>query len=328
MGNPRISIAMCTYNGAKFVREQLDSIAAQTYSPYELVVCDDASGDDTVALLKGHVASAPYKAHLYENKTNLGTVANFEKAIRLCQGDIIALADQDDVWHPDKLRRLMLALASTPDAGFAFSDGEAVDENLRPLGYTLWKSATFTSAERNMIERGKLFDVLLRHNVVTGATMAFRSTFKELVLPIPRADGIIHDAWTALLIAAVANAIFINEPLIKYRQHPGQQIGVAPQSNLSISERLAKERQAQRAVYAEALNQLKLAEQRLVARKDAFHRKGSIEKLRGQVAHWQARSAMPRNRLRRLPVVLRELIMLRYYRHSHGLHSAARDILL
>src|SRR6266567_6944512 len=110
MSKSRISVAMCTYNGARFLREQLESIAAQSRLPDELVVCDDGSTDETVETIKAFVGRAPFAVRLEINSKNLGSTKNFEKAIGLCEGEIIALADQDDVWKPQKLAVLEATL--------------------------------------------------------------------------------------------------------------------------------------------------------------------------------------------------------------------------
>ena len=113
---------MCTYNGAEFLQAQLESILAQTRPPDEIVVCDDGSTDDTEAVLKRFSGLV-----LHLNKQNLGSVKNFEQAIGLCTGDIIALSDQDDVWREDKLHSIEQAFRKTPTAGLVFSDAEIVD---------------------------------------------------------------------------------------------------------------------------------------------------------------------------------------------------------
>ena len=100
---PRISIAMATYNGSKYLREQLDSLAAQTLPPCELVVTDDGSTDDTLGILDRFRRRAPFPVHLHRNEQRLGYRDNFLKAAQLCSGELIAFCDQDDVWMPDKL---------------------------------------------------------------------------------------------------------------------------------------------------------------------------------------------------------------------------------
>src|ERR687885_1327551 len=99
----KVSVAMCTYNGAAFLREQLQSLAAQARTPDELVVCDDASADATVRVVREFAAAAPFPVRLTVNERNLGSTKNFERAISLCAGDLVALSDQDDLWLPAKL---------------------------------------------------------------------------------------------------------------------------------------------------------------------------------------------------------------------------------
>src|SRR5690625_4797540 len=98
-----LSVALCTCNSTRYLREQLDSIATQTRAPDELVIYDDASSDDTLIMVKHFARDAPFPVTIQCNEKNLGPTANFQLAIESCQGDLIALCDHDDVWHPDKL---------------------------------------------------------------------------------------------------------------------------------------------------------------------------------------------------------------------------------
>src|SRR5437588_7313199 len=105
MSDERISIAMCTYNGARFLREQLDSFAAQSRLPDEVVICDDGSTDGTADIVRTFASGAPFPVHFHVNEPRLGITRNFERAAGLCTGSIIFFSDQDDVWLPDKLDR-------------------------------------------------------------------------------------------------------------------------------------------------------------------------------------------------------------------------------
>ena len=219
---------MCTYNGAAYLPEQLDSLAAQTRPPNELVVCDDASDDDrTREIVKAFARRAKFRVRLYINHETLGSIKNFDRAIRHCHGNIILLCDQDDVWKANKLARIEEAFLSVPDVGLVFTDAEIVSENLERIAGSLWESASFPGESQELIKQSNFFQALLRGNVVTGATLAFRSTLRRLVLPIPDGTILQHDAWIALIVSAVAPVFFLTEPLIKYRQHAGQQIGVS-----------------------------------------------------------------------------------------------------
>src|SRR6266849_8380108 len=141
MSRQYVSVALCTYNGARYLTPQLASILSQTLSPDELVICDDGSEDGTLDLLRAFSQTARFAVRIFENQhARLGSTKNFEKAIELCTGDLIALADQDDVWRPHKLDHLCRSLGENPSAGYAFSDAELVSATGRGLGQTLWNS--------------------------------------------------------------------------------------------------------------------------------------------------------------------------------------------
>ena len=221
----RISVAICTYNGAEFLPAQLQSIITQSRPPDEIVICDDRSSDDTQKLLAQFASESSVPIKLQINDQNLGSVKNFERAISLCTGDVIALSDQDDVWRNDKLHLFENVLNDSPSAGLVFSDAAIVDENLTPLNRRMWDEVGFDAHKRKLVRTGRALEVLITGWTVTGATMAFRSSFVKLSLPIPDEIAMIHDGWIALTIAAVADVVALDEPLIQYRQHAQQQIG-------------------------------------------------------------------------------------------------------
>jgi hypothetical protein len=122
--------------------------------------------------------------------------------------------------------------------GFVSSDAEVVDDDLRPLGERLWNSLGFDETRRHKLKTGRRMEVLLPGWTVTGATMAFRSTFLPLVVPIPNHLAVIHDGWIAAVVGAVANVAFIEEPLVLYRQHPQQQIGAPNLATLTQTKKV------------------------------------------------------------------------------------------
>ena len=317
----KLSVAMCTYNGARYVREQLDSIASQTRLPDQLVVCDDASTDETVEHLHEFAQRAPFTVQVIKNEKNLGSTRNFDHAIDFCEGDFIAFADQDDVWLPPKLEKLEERLIN--GSALAFTNGEIVDSSLHSMGASLWEAARFSDRDRKQFSSGGAFEVLMTHNVVTGAAMAFRAEFKRLIQPIP--DGLVHqgvpvlhDWWAALLIAAVADLSFVDQRLFNYRQHEHQQLGVKPISNMTNS-RLS--------LFKTQLSYVYALRERLETQTFFEVRPGVLEGLRDQIVHLESRIGMPRARARRLAPVARELFSRRYHRYSNGLYSAARDML-
>jgi glycosyltransferase involved in cell wall biosynthesis len=220
MSDPLISVAMCTYNGARYVREQLESIVRQTAAPDEVVICDDASTDRTAQIVETFLAHSAVRVRLIRNTGTLGCTGNFQRAIRLCRGDIIVLADQDDIWKPEKVARIAETFASNPGAGYAFSDADMVNEQGEHLGFSLWQTLGF---EAPHFIACRQLEMLLKRNLVTGAAMAFRSSLGRILLPIPAAWS--HDYWIALLGSIFGCGVPISERLFWYRRHFGQQLG-------------------------------------------------------------------------------------------------------
>jgi glycosyltransferase involved in cell wall biosynthesis len=320
MASLSLSVALCTYNGSRFLSQQLQSIASQSRPPDELIICDDRSSDTTVAIIKSFVLEAPFPVRLEVNPANLGSTKNFELAISRCRGDVIALSDQDDIWQRDKLAQIERVLLHFPSVGAVFSDADVVDEQLTPLGYTLWDRYGFTKTRRRHLVAGRAFQVLLDQNAVTGATLAFRSWLKEWVIPIP--DCCMHDAWIAAVTAAISDMSVVEEPLIQYRQHAQNQVGGRKPP---LPEFLRAVFRDNTAFYQDYLDQLKLLRERL-ADCPKLKRSDDLSLLDSRILHFEARARMPAQRLKRLPLVLRELWTMRYFRHSNGSISLGKDL--
>lgn len=223
----RVSVALCTHNGARFIEAQLRGILTQSRLPDEIVLSDDASTDDTVAVARAVVDSfalASLDLVVLRNAEALGVTANFEAAIRRCTGDLIALCDQDDVWHPDRLARVLDAFASRPELDFVFTDARLVDEDGADLDHRLFDVLEVTEHDLAALHRGDGFSVFIRRNIATGATVMFRRRLLEIALPFP--NGWVHDEWLAILAATIGQLDAVESPLIDYRQHASNQIGV------------------------------------------------------------------------------------------------------
>jgi glycosyltransferase involved in cell wall biosynthesis len=323
MTKPALSIAMCTCNGEAHLEEQLGSIAAQKRLPDELIVCDDASTDGTLRLLETFAGNSPFPVRIHSNAANVGSNKNFEKAILLCAGDIVALADQDDFWFPEKLEKIMDAFAGNPSAGIVFSDAMLVDERLEPLGITLWDRVGFTQERKKRFDSGNAWKVLLEKNMVTGATMAFRKRHADLFVPFP--SSWIHDAWIAFVISLYADVMHIDEPLIRYRQHPGQQIGAREKADLTMRAVLGDNAVS----YANEFRHYSHGRQRLKKLRGTVPDYDAKAKaVRDKVVYYYVRSRLPKEKHKRIVPVAANLCSLRYYRYSNGLLSAAKDLFL
>jgi glycosyltransferase involved in cell wall biosynthesis len=324
MNEQPLSVAMCTYNGARFLPEQLESIAAQTRLPGELVVCDDRSTDESVEIVRNFARHAPFPVQLEINEENLGSTKNFEKAIELCQGEIIVLADQDDVWCPQKLSCIAGVLEHDDRIGAVFSDAELIDADSRLLAGTLWSSFLFSSSEQKKFERRQGLKVLLKHATVTGATMAFRSKFRDLTLPIPSTQ--VHDHWIALLIASVSQLAPVRIPLVRYRRHQGQQIGPGTDS---LWQMIRFARDAGRHEYFGEAERFSEICERLRDRSEIFRpHPNALRLIRQKIRHREARGRLPSSKLLRLPLLIREIATYRYWRYSNGIGSVAKDLLV
>lgn len=209
-----ISIAMCTYNGEKYLREQLDSLLRQTHTNIEIIVVDDGSNDFTIEILNDYQIR-DNRIKVFQNEHNLGFVQNFSKAISLCSGDYIALADQDDIWKLNKLEKF---IAEIGDNILIYSDAILMDEYGSPLNQHLIRP------ENNLIS-GSPNKAFFFSNCVSGNTLMFKKDLLPYLLPIPNVSY--HDIWIAFVASSIGTINFTEEPLTYYRRHD-EQITVHP----------------------------------------------------------------------------------------------------
>lgn len=318
MTSPRISIALCTYNGAAYLEEQLSSFSAQTLTPFELVICDDLSTDNTADIVANFARRVQFPVHFHVNETRLGSTLNFGRAIDLCRGDIIALSDQDDVWREDKLM-LLAGMLAIPGVVAAFSDAEVTDANLAPLGYTMWQRLSFKEREQSCMLNGHALNVLLKRYVVMGATLAFHADLRSLILPIPRDWH--HDAWIVLIAASLGKFGLSAEALIKYRQHSRNQIGGRKSSLLrSLMNSLDVDRDGY-------LSGEVARWQALLNRVDGLT-EGSHHPIEEKISHLKRRIGLPKRRAQRILGVIRETRCGGYRRYARNWGSIALDLLI
>lgn len=315
--NELISIAMCTFNGAPFLQEQLNSISVQTHLPTEIVIFDDGSDDGTIEVIQNFMKNSPFQVIFHMNEKNIGTTKNFENAIGCCTGDIIVLADQDDVWDKKKISRIKQTFLEHPEILCAFSNADVTDSTLHPLGYDLWNVVGFTANEREKIKTGSSFSVLLRHNVVTGATMAFRSSLRDTILPIP--IELVHDEWIALVASALGKLVAIDLPLVKYRQHASNQIGAIKKTFLNKANAIDK-----RNIDREILKLIKL-KIRLQNSNFTNNNQLVLEKIKRKILHLTVRVDLRENLCKGFFPGLFELLLMRYSYFSNGIKSFLAD---
>lgn len=328
------AVALCTYNGERFLRIQLDSILAGDTLPTEIVIADDGSTDSTLQVVEAWAPRARELGIRVEviAGTNVGVTANFARAIGATSSDIVVLSDQDDAWHPPRLHKALEAFQGDDTLLLHHGNARLVDQNGDELGLTLFDGLAVSEAEVSGINGGGAFDVYLRRNVATGATVAFRRALFARAAPLP--EGWLHDEWLAIIAAATGTVRVTEQTLIDYRQHGSNVVGVeeptlaykvrrmlatSPERNVQLAERarvLAERLASMPAVTGAASGEAEGVPQAL---RDAARAKARFEGIR---------ATLPAARILRLPTVLRAARGGGYQRFaSQGLLDIARDLL-
>lgn len=321
----RVSVALCTHNGERYVGEQAGSILSQTRPVDEIVLSDDASTDRTVEIVEQAVAdhraehgSAPVLTVL-RNDPPLRVTKNFEQALLATTGDLVALSDQDDLWHPTRIATLAAIFEAKPDLLLLFSNARQVDADGSYLGHDLFEAMGMRAGERSLVESGRAYEQFLRRNLATGATTMLRRSLVDAAAPFP--DAWLHDEWLAVVAAALGGAALHDECLTDYRQHDGNQVGM---NKMTLRRRFGMFAQPR----TERNRRLYLRAEALAARIDGLdgvpeeYRASAHEKHRFE----QARQAYPEARWRRLVPILRQLSFGRYGRFGTGVKDAVRNL--
>ena len=209
---PLVSIVVATYNGERFLQEQLDSIVNQTYPNLEIVIVDDASKDGTVAILDQYAASF-VNIRVYKAEQNQGFIKNFQKGMLLCQGDYIALSDQDDIWLPEKISKLMDVRG---DHALIYCNSELIDAEGKRLGIKL-------TDLKNLLSFWTPLNYVVG-NTASGHAMVVKKDVIMQSMPLPLM--VTHDYWIGFISTFSSPLRFVDEVLVLYRQHDGNVVGV------------------------------------------------------------------------------------------------------
>ena len=223
--NPNISIVIATYNGSAYLREQLDSIAAQTVPAYEIIIQDDCSDDETVAIIQDYSSKLPIK--FFKNPENLGYIRNFESALSKAQGEYISLCDQDDLWKPEKLERLINNIGKK---SLVYADSLLIDSNGNSMGKTLSEKL------RNHFIEAPSPLCFVYDNCVSAHALLVRRSLVQHLFPFPK--HLYFDAWIAACAASHEGIGYIDEPLVEYRQHASNTLSVHRKPKRSVLEKL------------------------------------------------------------------------------------------
>lgn len=200
---PLVSIVVATYNGAKYIELQMDSLIAQTYPNTEIIVVDDRSTDNTFEILERYARQYPH-VHVYENEVNLGYIKNFEKGVTLSKGSYISFSDQDDVWVPEKTTELMAAIGDYP---MITSDSEIVNDQLEKR----WNHSDLKEIQdfNNPL-------VFATDNCVAGHALIMKKEIADAAIPFPDMP---HDLWLGFFTTLHGTIKYLDKPFVKWRQH-------------------------------------------------------------------------------------------------------------
>lgn len=226
MESKTIDILLATYNGEKYLKPQLDSILAQTYSNFRLIISDDLSSDNTRKILEEY-SKKDNRIVLYFQEKNLGVIKNFEFLLKKVEAEYYMFSDQDDIWKESKIEKSIKKIEETK-SDLVYSDLEVVDEDLRVIYKSYWK----LKGIYKKIKKYNNFESLYLNNFVTGCTILSKKKLIDIFLPLPNTSKyVLHDYWIPLIISQKGKISYIEEPLIKYRQHKNNKIGSKKRSD-------------------------------------------------------------------------------------------------
>ena len=212
-----VSIVLATYNGEKYLPDLLNSLISQTYSDFELLICDDVSSDNTYGILSDY-AARDTRIKLEQNVVNVGFKKNFENLCLKANGEFVALCDQDDIWMPNHLELLVNAIGNSD---LAIGNADLIDENGHDMHCTL---RDCDKIENYPSSKDDSFFLQLFRPHIQGAASLVKTSLIKKILPAP--DGIIfHDQWIGIMAAAENGVTYINESVLKYRQHSANNSG-------------------------------------------------------------------------------------------------------
>ncbi|PZP50925.1 MAG: hypothetical protein DI598_04455 [Pseudopedobacter saltans] len=207
---PKISVVISTFNGSKYVDSQIESIVNQLYTPFQIIISDDKSTDDTLIKLKLWQDKFPSLVEIYQQTENIGYNRNFEFCLKKVRGDYVAISDQDDIWHEDKLLQISQSIHDNPDFNVFHHDegiiGIIGEEEILPKNKTYWKPY-----------EGNGVNIVFLLNRLTGHKLIFESSLLKYILPFP--GKVIYDWWINVVVAVHGNTKYINKKLMDYRMH-------------------------------------------------------------------------------------------------------------
>lgn len=320
-----ISIALCTYNGERFLQEQLDSFTNQTQLPDEVVVGDDGSTDGTLKILENWAKTVPFPVRIQRNAENLGYAKNFEQTMLRCVGDVIFLSDQDDVWKPEKLEKMVKVFETRPDVGLVYCNADTMDQDGNDLKIIRSKTSLAHLLHDNAVFYSPF---ILKHSNPPGCCSAIRQNILRMVFPFKEGYPIGHDVYIYRLVPALTEVVTLRQPLIWYRFHGG---------NTSIKGNWQKKyqrlyRDARRhyrrcaGFYFLQGNKIQHFLEWIQSVPDSPYKRRLLRYVQGNQVHYPNRVRIQGNFFLFFPLFFWEILTLRYFERIQPFKSMAYDV--
>lgn len=318
----KVSIALCTYNGERFLQEQLDSIAAQIRLPDEVVVGDDGSTDSTLAILERWKAEMPFQVKILRNPENLGYSRNFENVVKHTSGDILFFCDQDDVWWPHKIKKVLEIFEQNPDTGVVFHNHQVIDADGNDLGLDELKIRWISNITLSL----RFFcPVDKEHPIVSGCCCAVRTKLLHQMIPFFTA----HDLTVYALGRALSHVVTLPEALMNFRYHS---------KNISLFHTVHEQKKYNQQFLHDSYKldvprfwgyyqDIQYFQQRVQAAPDSPTRRKMRRFLRFTISHLTNRSRVQRNAVLFFPIWIFEALCFRYFRRPQPFRAMFYDLL-
>lgn len=224
-GEEKVDVLIATYNGEKYIKEQIESILNQTYKNIQLIISDDCSTDKTREILKQYEQNNKIK--IFYQEKNLGYIKNFDFLLNQVESDLYMLSDQDDVWKPEKIEKSVEKLKKE-NLDLVFGDLEVVDKNLNTIYESFDK---YMKLDRKIKKCIGNYELQYLYNCITGCTILSKKEYLKKILPLPtNSKYMVHDYWIGLMISLNGKIGYIHEKYIKYRQHGNNQVGIGKET--------------------------------------------------------------------------------------------------
>ncbi|MBN1392851.1 MAG: glycosyltransferase family 2 protein [Sedimentisphaerales bacterium] len=248
MHKQSVDILLAAYNGQKYLAAQIDSILAQSYQDWQLLIRDDGSSDDTVKIIKEYAGRLPDKIRLItDNENHLGASLNFGKLLEYADSDYVMFCDQDDVWLPNKIELTLNAMKAAeqiyPDKPIlVHTDLRITDSRLNTIADSMWRY------QKLYPEVGDDLNKIMAQNVVTGCTVMINKKARAVSIPIPK-EAVLYDWWIALNVCKHGKIVYLSTPSILYRQHSDNEVGAQKMNIVHFLKKLRSTRELMSARY-------------------------------------------------------------------------------